>query len=67
MVHDVIEALNKSGFGEYNKEIEELIQQITQNNDKNKSAKKSVGKRNEMEKDDDIKNSEIIQNEKEKI
>ena len=28
MVHDVLEALNKSGFTEYNKDIEEFVEQI---------------------------------------
>ena len=67
MVHDVLEALNKSGFSEYNKEMEDFIQQLIQSNiDKNKgSKKKEIGKRTEMENDDDIKNEEI--NEKEKI
>ncbi len=72
MVHDVIEALNKSGFKEYNKEIEEFVQQIIQvNNDKNKPSKKkeNVGnKRTEMDNDEDIKNDDDInKNEKEKI
>ena len=71
MVHDVLEALNKSGFSQYNKEIEEFIQQLILNNsDKNKSSKKkenTVNKRTEMENDDDIKNEEINVNNKEKI
>ena len=71
MVHDVLEALNKSGFTQYNKEIDEFIQQlILNNNDKNKSSKKkenTVNKRTEMENDDDIKNEEINVNDKEKI
>ncbi len=71
MVHDVIEALNKSGFGEYNKEIEEFIQQLIQvNNDKNKSSKKKENagnKRTDIENDEDIKNENINKNEKEKI
>ncbi len=69
MVHDVLEAINKSGFIQYNKEIEEFIQQLIQNNnEKNKSSKKKENtgnKRVEMENDEDIKNDEI--NEKEKI
>ena len=69
MVHDVLEAINKSGFIQYNKEIEEFIQQLIQNNnEKNKSSKKKEitgNKRVEMENDEDIKNEEI--NEKEKI
>ena len=71
MVHDVLEALNKSGFTQYSKEIEEFIQQLILNNtDKNKSSKKkenTVNKRTEMENDDDIKNEEINVNNKEKI
>ena len=71
MVHDVLEALNKSGFTEYNKEIEEFIQQLILNNtDKNKSSKKkeNIGnKRTEMENDEDIKNDDINTNDKEKI
>ena len=68
MVHDVLEALNKSGFKEYNKEIEDFIQQLIQNNnDKNKTSKKK-NKRMEMENDEDIKNEEDInENAKEKI
>ena len=69
MVHDVLEAINKSGFIQYNKEIEEFIQQLIQNNnEKNKSSKKKENtgnKRVEVENDEDIKNDEI--NEKEKI
>ena len=71
MVHDVLEALNKSGFTQYNKEIEEFIQQLILNNtDKNKSSKKkeNIGnKRTEMENDEDIKNDDINTNDKEKI
>ena len=71
MVHDVLEALNKSGFTQYNKEIEEFIQQLILNNtDKNKSSKKkeNIGnKRTEMENDEDIKNDDINANDKEKI
>ena len=71
MVHDVLEALNKSGFKEYNKEIEEFIQQLILNNtDKNKSSKKkeNIGnKRTEMENDEDIKNDDINTNDTEKI
>ena len=71
MVHDVLEALNKSGFIQYNKEIEEFIQQLILNNtDKNKSSKKkeNIGnKRTEMENDEDIKNDDINTNDKEKI
>ena len=51
MVHDVLEALNKSGFTEYKKEIEDLVQKILINNNK-KNEKKKQNKRNEI--DDDI-------------
>ena len=70
MVHDVLEALNKTGFAEYNKDIEELVQQIVKNNsDKNKASKKKDSKRNESienVEDKDIK-EEVIDNSKEKI
>ena len=52
MVYDIIEALNKSGFSGYNKEVEEFIQKLIQNNiDKNKLSKKkdnTSNKRTEM-------------------
>ena len=71
MVHDVLEAINKSGFSQYNKEIEEFIQQLIQNNnEKSKGSKKREnisGKRTEMENDEDIKIEEIVENDKEKI
>ena len=71
MVHDILEAINKSGFSDYNKEIEEFIQQlIKSNNDKIKAEKKkenTSGKRTEMENDDDIKNEENNEKDKEKI
>ena len=68
MVHDVLEALNKSGFNGYNKEIEEFIQLLIQNNnEKNKGSKKKENKRTEIENDKDIQNEENIKIEKEKI
>ena len=68
MVHDVLEALNKSGFNGYNKEIEEFIQLLIQNNnEKNKASKKKENKRTEIENDKDIQNEENIKIEKEKI
>ena len=71
MVHDILEAINKSGFSDYNKEIQEFIQQlIKSNNDKSKAEKKkenTSGKRIEMENDDDIKNEENNEKDKEKI
>ena len=70
MVHDVLEALNKSGFTEYNKDIEELVEQIIKNNsDKNRTGKKKSNKRselNENKEDKDIKEDMLI-NTKEKM
>ena len=70
MVHDVLEALNKTGFAEYNKDIEELVQQIVKNNsDKNKASKKRENKKNdiaEIDDDKDIKEN-VVDNSKEKI
>ena len=70
MVHDVLEALNKAGFNEYNKDIEELVEQlIKNNNDKNKTSKKKSHKRNELDEnkeDKDIK-EDIMNNTKENI
>ncbi len=71
MVYDIIEALNKSGFSGYNKEVEEFIQKLIQNNiDKNKLSKKkdnTSNKRTEMENDNDINKEIIDKNEKEKM
>ena len=71
MIHDIIEALNKSGFSGYNKEVEEFIQKLIQNNiEKNKGGKKKdniSNKRTEMENDDDINKEIIDKNEKEKM
>ena len=70
MVHDVLEALNKTGFTEYNKDIEELVQQLVKNNsDKNKASKKKENKKNdiaEIDDDKDIKEN-VVDNSKEKI
>ena len=70
MVHDVLEALNKTGFTEYNKDIEELVQQLVKNNsDKNKASKKKENKKNdiaELDDDKDIKEN-VVDNSKEKI
>ena len=70
MVHDVLEALNKTGFTEYNKDIEELVQQLVKNNsDKNKALKKKENKKNdiaEIDDDKDIKEN-VVDNSKEKI
>ena len=70
MVHDVLEALNKTGFAEYNKDIEELVQQIVKNNsDKNKASKKKENKKNdiaEIDDDKDIKEN-VVDDSKEKI
>ena len=70
MVHDVLEALNKTGFTEYNKDIEELVQQLVKNNsDKNKASKKKENKKNEIAEIDDDKNikENVVDNSKEKI
>ncbi len=69
MVHDVLEALNKTGFTEYNKDMEELVEQIIKNNnEKNKAGKKRNIKKNEIDikEDKDIKEDEMITT-KEKI
>ena len=70
MVHDVLEALNKTGFTEYNKDIEELVQQLVKNNsDKNKASKKKENKKNdiaEIDDDKDIKEN-VVDDSKEKI
>ena len=70
MVHDVLEALNKTGFAEYNKDIEELVQQLVKNNsDKNKASKKKENKKNdiaEIDDDKDIKEN-VVDDSKEKI
>ena len=70
MVHDVLEALKKTGFTEYNKDIEELVEQIIKNNsDKNRTGKKKSNKRselNENKEDKDIKEDMLI-NTKEKM
>lgn len=64
MVNDVIEALNKNGLGDYNKEIEEFIQTLIQNH---KTSKKNESKRTDIEVEDDIKKDIVEKNEKEKI
>ena len=70
MVHDVLEALNKTGFTEYNKDIEELVQQLVKSNsDKNKASKKRENKKNdiaEIDDDKDIKEN-VVDDSKEKI
>ena len=70
MVHDVLEALKRTGFTEYNKDIEELVEQIIKNNsDKNRTGKKKSNKRselNENKEDKDIKEDMLI-NTKEKM
>ena len=64
MVHDVLEALKKTGFTEYNKDIEELVEQIIKNNsDKNRTGKKKSNKRselNENKEDKDITEDMVI-------
>ena len=71
MVHDVLEALKKTGFTEYNKDIEELVEQIIKNNsDKNRTGKKKKNNKrselNENKEDKDIKEDMLI-NTKEKM
>ena len=68
MVHDVLEALNKSGFTEYNKDIEKFVEQIIKNNSDKKVDKKKNSKKIEIDNNDDkdLKEDAII-NTKEKI
>ena len=68
MVHDVLEALNKSGFTEYNKEIEKFVEQIIKNNSDKKMDKKKNSKKIEIDNNDDKDLKEdVIINTKEKI
>ena len=68
MVHDVLEALNKSGFTEYNKDIEKFVEQIIKNNSDKKVDKKKNSKKIEIDNNDDkdLKEDVIITT-KEKI
>ena len=68
MVHDVLEALNKSGFTEYNKDIEKFVEQIIKNNSDKKVDKKKNSKKIEIDNNDDKDLKEdVIINTKEKI
>ena len=68
MVHDVLEALNKSGFTEYNKDIEKFVEQIIKNNSDKKMDKKKNSKKIEIDNNDDKDLKEyLIINTKEKI
>ena len=68
MVHDVLEALNKSGFTEYNKDIEKFVEQIIKNNSDKKMDKKKNSKKIEIDNNDDKELKEdVIINAKEKI
>jgi len=40
MINDILEALNKSGFIEYNKDIEKFIEKIIKNKSDKKIEKK---------------------------
>ena len=65
MVNDVLEALNKSGFTEYNKDIEKLVEQIIKSNS---DKKKKNSKKIEIDNNDDKELKEdVIINTKEKI
>ena len=65
MVHDVLEALNKSGFTEYNKDIEKLVEQIIKSNS---DKKKKNSKKMEIDNNDNKELKEdVIINTKEKI
>ena len=68
MVHDVLEALNKSGFTEYNKDIEKFVEQIIKSNSDKKVEKKKNSKKLEIDNNDDKELKEdVIKNTKEKI
>ena len=64
MVHDVLEALNKSGFTEYNKDIEEFVEQIIKSNSEKKVEKKKNSKRMEIENNAVILKMKMVLNEK---
>ena len=68
MVNDVLEALNKTGFTEYNKDIEKLVEQIIKSNNDKKEDKKKNSKKIEIDNNDDKELKEdVIINTKEKI
>ena len=67
MVHDVLEALNKSGFTEYNKDIEEFVEQIIKSNSEKKVEKKKNSKRMEIDDNDKELKEDVMTKTKEKI
>ncbi len=67
MVHDVLEALNKSGFTEYNKDIEEFVEQIIKSNSEKKVEKKKNSKRMEIDDNDKELKEDVMIKTKEKI
>ena len=67
MVHDVLEALNKSGFIEYNKDIEEFVEQIIKSNSEKKVEKKKNSKRMEIDDNDKELKEDVMIKTKEKI
>ena len=67
MVHDVLEALNKSGFTEYNKDIEEFVEQIIKSNSEKKVEKKKNTKRMEIDDNDKELKEDVMIKTKEKI
>ena len=67
MVHDVLEALNKSGFTEYNKDIEKLVEQIIKSNSEKKVEKKKNSKRMEIDDNDKELKEDVMIKTKEKI
>ena len=67
MVHDVLEALNKSGFSEYNKDIEEFVEQIIKSNSEKKVEKKKNSKRMEIDDNDKELKEDVMIKTKEKI
>ena len=67
MIHDVLEALNKSGFTEYNKDIEEFVEQIIKSNSEKKVEKKKNSKRMEIDDNDKELKEDVMIKTKEKI
>ena len=67
MVNDVLEALNKSGFTEYNKDIEEFVEQIIKSNSEKKVEKKKNSKRMEIDDNDKELKEDVMIKTKEKI
>ena len=67
MVHDVLEALNKSGFTEYKKEIEDLVQKILINNNKKNEKKKQNKVEENLEKENNNKENDNNNNKEKSI